>query len=782
MKRIAKSIVLISILAGWLYCITASHSGLNALVNIASYHNGLLSLKPLTTEGIKDFNDTPAKASVYIDSLGIPHIFAEDNHSLGYSLGYMHARERYFQMELIAHTAMGRLAEIIGDPGLGSDTEWRPFLFEEKARKTYEELAQNAPELHSYLSAYAQGVNAYLSTERTAYRDPLYLIWGYEPQPWKPSYTFLIQWYLSAQLSYYTDYLDRQEILEKVPKHIRQYLYPTYPKDQRFIIPPQNEIFAKESETEKNIVSIFGTDQPHRYTTRPAQKSLGSNNWAIAPPKTMSGKTLLCNDPHLALTAPQVFYEVQLHTPELKSYGYTIPGSPVIVSGHNTEIAWGITNGGWDVTEMYVLKTDEKAPQKYFYEGHWLTTESKKFTLNSKGQSPYEFTAEFSELGKVIREENLTYAIYWHPQQGSKAVQAFWNIMKATNWNGFTGALRQYDHPAQNFAYADRKGNIGMVSAGKMPLKPQGYAGGLLDGTRKPIGKYLSFDSLPQVYNPSRHYVFSANQEPMRGPHYFASHWFDDLYRPRRIDNLLAAGKHFDIEDMIRLQSDVKDLMVEDIQQLLMKYLPEKQKSNGWNAFIRWNGELTPGSEMNTRYQALRKSIDQSRNDIASKLHVKAPPTPDQFLHFLKTRDEIIIGEQRLISQELINEIAKRAETILKQNEKQTSGAANPFAFEIPQMTMLPGFSIPVTEVGGSENTINVNYGAFPVIRTIIALDSSGVQSWMVTAGGQSGRVNSKTYLQQLPNWIEHQPHRTQTPEHPGELRQISCILHFKKK
>ncbi|MFA0963363.1 penicillin acylase family protein [Roseivirga sp. BDSF3-8] len=779
MKKIGKTIVILLILAGWIYFLTSPYEGLNSPAEISSYNNGLLTLEPLKTTD-SEISGLPSEATVKVDSIGIPHIFAKDEKSLGYALGYMHARDRYFQMEMISHIAMGRLAEIIGDPGLGSDSEWRAFLFEEKAKETYSNLASTNPELHAYLGAYADGINAYVEQEKSSERDPLYLLWDYEPNQWEPSYTFLIQWYLSAQLTYYTDYVDKQELLDKVPEDIRKILYPTKPENQRFIIPESEKVLASSEIKEMPVAGIFRKGKANTYNTTPSNKSLGSNNWAIAPQKSAKNQAILCNDPHLALTAPVIMYEVQLSSPKLQAYGYTIPGSPIVVSGHNSNIAWGITNGGWDVTELYVLKTDSTKPGTYFYEGEWLKTESKKYTLNSKGQPPYEITVEYSKLGKVVKDKDLTYAVYWHPQKGTHATQTFWDIMQASDWNQFKSALKGYDHPSQNFAYADRKGNIGIISAGKMPVKPEGYAGGLLDGTKKMTGEYLPFDSLPMAYNPAQNYIFSANQEPERDGDYYSSQWYDDLYRPRRIDNLLSEKNDFQAKDMTDLQSDVVDLMVADIQGIAKKHLSENKLSDNWKQFMEWDGTLSPEDDMRFMYKALRQSINESRTKIAEKLDVKMAPTLDQFIHFLLTEEEIKLNGEIVKTDKLFGDIAERTDSLIISQSGNTP-TGNPFSFEVGHLTSLPGFSIPVNGMGGSENTVNVNYGAFSVIRTVVALDSTGIESWMITAGGQSGRVNSPRYLQQLPDWVSNQPHLTQSPEQPEQVNQVAQTIHFKK-
>ena len=781
MKKIVITLGGIVLLAAWSWLVLSSHEGMRPLLEMSHYTEGLLAMESPEASDLTR-TSTAGDASVYVDTLGIPHIYAQDEKSLGYALGYMHAKERYFQMELLSKTAKGRLAEMIGDAGLNSDAEWRALELETRAREIYEGLSSTDPALHQYLAAYTEGVNAFVASEDEAGRDPLYSIWDVQPGTWEAWNTFLIQWYVSSRLTYYTDYIDQQEMLDKVPAALREQFFAAEPVDLRTIIPSSAAPAAAEQPVQKEVTA-FAPGMENITNHAPVNRSLGSNNWVISPARTRGGQTFLCNDPHLMLTAPQVFYEAHLVSPELEAYGYTIPGSPIVASGHNKDIAWGITNGGWDVTEMYLLETDEEHPNQYRVDGEWKETEIRTYTIQSKGQPDYEVTAEHSDLGIVQRRNGLVYTILWHPAKTNQAAVSFWDIMHARNWEDFRAALSDYDHPAQNFAFADRLGNIGMVCAGKMPIKPEGYAGGMLDGSKAPINAYIPFDSLPQAYNPEQGYIFSANQQPAYSAYHFSSHWFEDLYRPRRIDNLLAASEDHTVEGMQQIQRDVRDMLVADMQELLRSHLNAEELA-AWEPFMQWEGDLDPKAAASLYYQVLRESIDGQRAGLAKVLQIKKTPSLDQYVHYLKTGNALKIDTIDWSPAIAVRNLSQNALERLQRYDIKTAGQAspvNPFAFEIPQITFLPGFETPVNNVGGSENTVNVNYDAHSVIRTVIALDSTGIQSWMITAGGQSGRVNSAQYLQQLPAWEQNQPHASQSPSDPAQLQHVDYTITFQK-
>ncbi|GAA0557137.1 penicillin acylase family protein [Chitinophaga japonensis] len=778
MKRFLGVLLLVLLAAAWLYLTNYHFHGLGSLQQLADYRKGILGKEALPENSGTVLAGPAGAATIDIDTLGIPHIFGSNANALAYAAGYMHARDRYFQMELLAFAVMGRLSEIIGADGIYSDQNWKRFDLEERARRLLDTLALTQPDLFSYLNAYALGVNAYISREDDAHRDPMYLIWNYQPGAWKPYYSFLVQWYMSFDLTFYDDYFDRQEILDKLPPAVRSILYPDRPDKPSFIIPGQAEPTLQG--TRGNMLAeCFKPHIPSvGYAARPTNRSLGSNNWVVGATHTESGQLFLCNDLHLFLTNPGIFYEMQLKCPGMHVYGYTIPGVPLVLTGHNERIAWGITNGGWDVTEQYLLRLNPSNKGQYWLDGKWADMDTRHYAIHVKGQSPQHIQVRYTVFGPVVERDSLVYALRWHPAQGGHAIQAFWKLGKAGNWPGFREALRGYDYPSQNFVYGDIQGNIGMICAGSMPVKPPGYAGGLLDGRVSPLRQYVPFDALPMSYNPDRNYLFSANQEPVNGDYYYAARWFADLYRPSRINNILSAGKHFSREDMRQMQLDVTDLSVQDLHTLLDKYAHPAVLSANWQAIRQWEGRIDATKKEAAFYKAFREAAGISSRRLATSLDVRSPPSFDQFMHFLLCNDSLTYKERPITPRKCFLELMALTDSVYAAGKH--AGAA--YAFSIPQFTFLPGLDIRVEGLGGNDNTINVNHGAHPVIRTIIELKGTGIRSWMVNAIGQTGRLNEKNYTQQLASWKENQVHPTRFVTSPGDLEGITERIIFSPK
>jgi penicillin amidase len=787
MKNYLSIAGLVGLLLAWVWVSQSTDWGGNSAANITAYRGGILSLQEAAPKPVLTLHTAGPEAQVCVDTLAIPHIFGKNAPDVAYALGYMHAKDRYFQMELLSHVVSGRLAEMVGESGLGSDKEWKSFEFERKGELILDSLRTTDPALHAYLTAYSQGVNAYVSQEAPSQRDPMYLIFGRSPQAWKPYYSFLLQWYVAAQLSYYDDYIDKQELLDKLPPQVRSMLYPDYPTNPDLIVPAPAGSPRSQPQAGKATLAVFRPQEANTFATRPTNKSLGSNNWVIGPQRTAAHNVLLCNDPHLALTAPNIFYEVQLQCPSFHLYGYTIPGIPIVLTGHNDRIAWGVTNGSWDVTEQYVLRLNPKDSNTYWLDGHWEKMRRKAYSFQVKNGAPHQEQVDYSVFGRVVRKGRLVYALRWHPQYGTQAVQSLWHVMQATNWPEFRQALRHYDYPSQNFVYGDVNGNIGEISAGKMPLKPARYAGGMLDGTTRPLRQYVPFDSLPQAYNPAQGYLFSANQEPQRSRYYYAAHWFEDLYRPHRINTILQQGSAFTKDSMITMQQDVVDLSIYDLKRLLKKYAAAQELSANWQRLARWNGQLDANTKEAIIYKAFRSSTALTSKKLAAQLQIKTAPSFDQLLNFLLNYEELVLHDKKIRSKAVFQGIMAQTDSIYQAATTQTTaGGTQPEAitydFTVAHISSLPWLETQVLGVGGSENTINVNYNAHSVIRTVVEISATGIHSWMITGGGQSGRINSRFYGQQLPDWKKNAVHPTQFVATPAQLKAVSHKIIFTKK
>jgi penicillin amidase len=475
------------------------------------------------------------------DIHGIPHIFAENDHDLFFALGYVHAQDRLFQIDLQRRLPSGCLAEIVGEDAYESDTFYKTLGMHRAAQKSYEQMSPWAKEI---LDIYCKGVNHYINTGSY----PLeYTLLGCTPQEYTPvdALTFgkMMGWELSG--NFYD--LEFQKLEEALGKKAVNELFPSqYPKEVP-IIPGLSEACQQILVWSNQRVGI---------------SLKGSNNWAVSPQKSQSGTPMLCNDPHLSTTLPSLWYQVHMVSPNYDVAGVTLPGTPCVLIGKNQYIAWGLTNVGADVIDFYVETfSDDKTT--YLYKGEWLDVETVEEEIAIKGKESRTITVKITRHGPVLERDNKEFAVSWTGLDATSEFEALLLINKATNYEEYKKGLKLFSVAAQNFVYADIYGNIAIRSTGKIPIRNKGTGSIPVDGASGEydwIG-YIPFEELPHSFNPDQGFLASANQIPITGdyPYYLGFLWAD-RYRAERINTFLEKKDVLTIEDMISLQSDLYDI------------------------------------------------------------------------------------------------------------------------------------------------------------------------------------------------------------------------------
>lgn len=785
-KRI--KIVLVGLLfLAWIFVTTFNLGPFGSLGQLTSYKTGLLSV-PLESNGTREIH-TKRKLDIYVDDSGIPHIYAASKNAVAYGLGYMHAKDRYFQMEMVSRTVQGRLSELLWAGTLKSDKFWKQYEFEQKSVALLETYKKENPEFYAYLQAYSDGVNAYLENNENS--DPIYKALGTAPRKWKTEYSLLSTWYMSYTLTYFDHHIDQQEIYQELPEQIRNYFYPLRPDGINTILPanlvpsslrtPNLKVHSSDitaATSEKNEQSVFDLGgtlmRSHKF-----YQGIGSNNWVVNNTKTKSKQNILANDPHLFLTLPEAFYEAHLATDTFKVYGFTIPGVPVIVSGHNDKISWGITNGEWDLVDRYKLEV--KNDSLYLYDGKWIPFTIKNYTIKIKGKPDYIEKYKSTVHGKVIKEEDgQYYAQHWYAADKSNSTKAMYEVMKSQNWDGFSTALKDYSYPPQNFAYSDVNNNIGIVCAGQLPERSTGYVGQLLDGTKKytPAKPLNSFWS---AYNPDKGFLFSANQQPIQNNVYFGAHGAKDNYRAKRIYSLLEKNKNWTVNDIQKMQSDVVDISLEDFKTLMNNYKFKSKYSDIVKELKNWDGNMNGQENQALVYETLRNvSIAEAKHFAQYRLQVNQEPSLEYFLKYLNDKKYTIPADNK---QKIVDEIfEKTLDTLTKQygNRWKSVTYKTISNFDINNILFIPGLGEKVDNAGGNINTININTKTFhPVFRAVYEVKDGKMQAHTILAGGQSGLINSIHYKDQIEPWRKGHYKKVQFENNPKKLAKIKNIIKF---
>jgi penicillin amidase len=506
-----------------------------------------------------------APVAVLRDARGVPHLRASSFDDLLYAQGYVTAQDRLWQMDLNRRLAQGELSEIFGERTLRMDIENRTLGLRETCERAVEEMDADSRQM---LAAYARGVNAFITAHQG--RLPIeFWILGYRPRPWREVDSISVALNMAKMLNTtWPDELMRERIRAEVNPELYADLFPDHsPLDHPVaepLPPPEATPSAAES---ARLPDPLGLDPLLTALTSPPAASLaglGSNDWVLSGAHTRSGKPLLANDPHLGHSVPSIWYMIHLKAPGLDVSGVSLPGLPAVIIGHNERVAWGVTNTGPDVQDLYVESFNFRDPKKYLHNGEWVEGTVREETIKVRGARDYTFAVKASRHGPVVSHAgDRDLALCWTALQPHAVRSPFWRIDQAQNWQEFTTALRDFAGPMQNFVYADVDGNIGYYAAGWVPIRKQG------DGTVPSPGStddydwtgYVPFEDLPHAYNPSSGILATANGRivPDGYPYFITSKW-EAPFRTARIYQLLEEGKQFTVEEMLRIQTDIRTL------------------------------------------------------------------------------------------------------------------------------------------------------------------------------------------------------------------------------
>jgi len=527
------------------------------------------------------------------DRFGIATITAANARDAFFAVGFQHAEERLFQMELTRRLGAGRLAEWFGPAALPTDKFMRVLGIYRAAEEEYRALS---PDTRSELDAYVAGVNAWLAQRRVALPPEYYLIRG-QPEPWKPADSLVWAKLMDLQLgSNFRNELLRARIEQHIKPDQLGVLFPPYPKDAPGI-------------TGDTTAWLRGLDLDAIYAALP--KITGpiyeSNNWVVDGKHTQSGKPMLANDPHLDLTAPGVWYLLHIKTPQLDISGVTAPATPWVVLGHNTHAAWGFTTTTGDVEDLFIEKVDPKDAGRYLTPAGSAAFATREETIAVRGNTPVKLTVRETRHGPVISDLGDRYGATTVGNGTVLALQATWlmpgdrspealrNINYAKNWTEFREATRLFVAPQQNMVFADDAGNIGFIAPGRIPIRAKG------DGYMPTPGwtddyawkGFIPFDDLPQGLNPASGRFVTANAKIVPDSYkYFISRDWDIPNRARRINQMLddAKGRKLGPADFAAMQADTLSLMAKDLVPLMTAIRPsDARDANAVERLKSWN-------------------------------------------------------------------------------------------------------------------------------------------------------------------------------------------------
>ncbi len=551
-----------------------------AFILVSTYFSYRLLKKSLPKEkGVLQVRELTRPVHVYRDANGIPHIVAANDHDLYVAAGFVTAQDRLWQLELIRLTVRGELATMIGDTARHVDRFMRTLEFYALGQKLFQHASEKSKEI---ISAYVAGINAFIRQGKNHYPIEFILL-NHDPGLWTPAdvtaYGRLMAWGLS--LSWYVEWT-AERIRERLGPARAAQLFGEYPPSWPTILSPKDWQFSA-------ALTPFETANRELRTFLGWRGSgFGSNNWVVSGEKTVTGKPLLANDPHLALANPSVWYAMQLTAPGVNATGFSLVGAPGIILGHNEHVAWGFTNVMADDADFFVEKLNPADSTQYRYGGKWEKMTIVQDSVVSRSGKIFLFTRRktrhgpvISDVNKLMKTSGRVISLRWTGQELSDETDAIYKMNRAKNAHDFVQALRAYRSPAQNIVFADDQGTIGYWCTGAIPIR-SGFSGAYpVDGSN-PAYRWIGmipFEKLPHVLNPSEGFVATANNRVTpRGYPYRISNMWEPPSRVQRIRERLTAKKKLSELDFENIQLDVLSPFARDVTANILKIL-EKQKT-----------------------------------------------------------------------------------------------------------------------------------------------------------------------------------------------------------
>ena len=580
--------------------------GLSALasVGVAAYMSGRRAVPGWG--GTVTLPMLDGSAEVLRDRWGIPAVFAETEADAYRIQGYLHATDRTFQLDLLRRVGLGRLSELVGDAGLGSDKLIRTLGFHRHVEEEWQLLDGPA---RAALEAYAEGVNA--GFERARRRRPVeFRLLRARPDVWRPQDCLALSRVMALGLcGNWESELARGELASRFGLDVVDAIE-SGEHERSWPAQIHEDVLGELVAAMRDTAGFGGPG------------GIGSNNWVIGPRRTRSGGALLANDPHLDLAMPSVWYEQRLSGGDLDVRGFTFPGVPGVVLGHNGRISWGFTNSSIDVQDCYLEELDEDGTRYRDVGGEWRDVETRVEQIRVKGGSVVEHRVRSTRRGPIITDvassDHLSdpVALRWDSLRPARSAETIWRLNHATGWDEFREACRLWLAPAQNVVYADRDGNIGFQHMGEVPIRAEGNDGSVPRRGDDPAGEWtgtIPFEEAPHAFNPSSSRIVTANDRLVGDdyPYFMSREWMNG-YRGERIRDLIDGIEQHSVGDQVRIQADVYSIPGARMRDLLERVRPEPVTDEGGQvlrALADWDGELRAGDDQSAAWRLLQRAV-----------------------------------------------------------------------------------------------------------------------------------------------------------------------------
>ncbi|MBI2367516.1 MAG: penicillin acylase family protein [Deltaproteobacteria bacterium] len=741
------------------------------------------------------------RVEVYWEAHGVPHVLAADEHDLFLAQGYLHAQERLWQMDMSRRFLTGRIAEIFGDfsipwrelasrfRGRGSvdfDYFMRLIGIRQSALASLELLAEDD---RMRLQAYSDGVNRYIEQCRQKLPWEFRLL-RYQPEPWKPEDSLTVgkglAFLVSPALFSRLNMISIAARLDHQPEKLHS-LFPSYPEDGPTITRAVKD--AAQGIWRFVNGALMASDR------HPAGQ--GSNSWVIAPQRSATGSAVLCNDPHLRMTLPAIWYLMHLRaqssfTPAegYEAWGASIPGCPCIYIGHNRWIAWGVTAAVCDDVDLYREKIHRLEPDRYLSGHEWRPMARRDEVIRIRGGGTVKRTVRLTRHGPVISDfdgdvrASEVLSVRWTAHEPGQDFRSLYGVNQAQDWNQFLESLAFHTAPALNFVYADRRGNIGYSLAGRIPNRPRGPSLLPLSGWEESDDwqGFIPFDELPRISNPPDGVIATANNKIVDASYpYYLSCFFEPPHRVRRIQELLAAKQTHSLHDLAKIQLDSVSLHAQETIEALKTELSSvrREDSRVGAAVDRlsiWDGDCGENSIEAAIFHVFHHRL--MANLLIPELGEELfPAYLEIFNQCIVPVEQILRNPQSpwfasrsrsdLVARSLREAVDELSTALGDEMERWQWGRIHTLSLNHPLgrfSPLRPTVSVGPFPSSGDGTTVNLGFYRHsapyhhtvgPSLRVIVDL-GDWERSGFILSSGQSGHPYSRHYADQTPLWRNH--------------------------
>ncbi|PKD39823.1 penicillin acylase family protein [Methylomonas sp. Kb3] len=761
--------------------------GLFVVAGGLGYHWWLQSLPVL--DGEFKLAKLSSSASVDTDPHGIPLINASNRIDAARVLGYVTARDRLFQMDLMRRKSAGRLAEIFGEMAVKSDLQSRIYGFNVRARQI---LSKQSAIHRQYLEAYADGVNSYLQQNPTLPFE--FKVLGYQPEPWQVEDCLLVVLGMFENLTAWAERSERMlsTMEQTLPPEVVAFLTPDSDRFTDYLMNYTKSLRPPQGIPVTAMQTLLADGAPNsgNLAKAPEDTLAGSNAWAVSGTKTSDGRAILANDMHLGISVPNIWYRVELRYPEVRAVGLNLPGTPFIVSGSNQHVAWGVTNLSGDFLDLVKLEINPDNDGQYRVGDHWQNFDERRETILIKGSERKALTVRETQWGPVAEQALLgqPVAIHWVALDAEAVNIGIMDLEGSKTLEDSLAIVKRAGGPELNVLLADENGQIAWTLTGKIPRRFGGdgtISRSWADGKTGWQG-YMQADEMPQSIDPDEGFLVSANDRRFSADFPYAiGHQYVNGYRAYRINQRLKQAATHSEWSLFNLQQDTETEFYVYYQQLALKILSPDVLANKpelialRDYLTSWNGRADISSLGLPVLVEFRKQLIDSvftpflnsckqadKNFVYSWNYVDTPlqailnERPAQLLPEAaqhKTWDQFILAQLEISADTVMSRHPDVGLTNLTWGKQNIVGHAHPFSKALPLLST--ALDMPHQSLAGCGGfCVRVTGADFGASERLVASPNHLSEGILHMPGGQSGHPLSSYYKDQQVFWVEGLP------------------------